>query len=97
MGNMASLATSGPLPDITTTLVPPKEPQGPSRRGFAIFAPEAYLFHMRVKRHRHVQEDLPLLHAPHKILYPVLELMGSLIDLFRVTFSRLGQLLGCLK
>ena len=96
MGDMASPATSGPLPDITTTLVPPKEPQGPSGQG-SIFALEAHLFHVRVKGHRHVQEDLPLLNAPYEILYPVLKLMGSLIDLFRVTFSGLGQLLGRLK
>lgn len=54
-----------------------------------------YLFNMSVKGHRHVQQDLALLHTPNKILYPVFELMGSLIDFLWITLSRLSKLLGC--
>lgn len=55
--------------------------------------PTAYLFHVGVEGHRHVQQDLPLLHAPHEVLYAVFELMGGLINLLRVTFPSLSQLL----
>lgn len=54
-----------------------------------------YLFYVRVKWHRHVQQDLSLFNSPNKILYPVFKLMGSLINLFGVTFPRLSQLLCC--
>lgn len=50
---------------------------------------------MSVKRYGHVKQDLTLLHTPHKVLYSVFQLMGCLIDLFRVALSRLRQLLSC--
>lgn len=56
-----------------------------------------YLLDVRVEGHRHVQQDLPLLHSPHEVLDPVLELMGRLVDLFRIALPRLRQLLGCLQ
>lgn len=57
----------------------------------------AYLFDMRVEGDRHVQQDLALLHAAHKVLDSVLELVGGLVDLLWVTLSRLGQLFCCLQ
>ena len=88
-----------PLVHCLTPQPPPSRPWSPKALpGRApSLSPEAHLFHVRVKGHRHVQEDLPLLDTPHEILYPILELMGSLIDLFRVTFPGLGQLLGRLE
>lgn len=43
--------------------------------------------------HGHVEQDFTLLHAPHEVLDAVLQLMGRLIDLLRVTLARLSQLL----
>ena len=54
-----------------------------------------YLFNMSVKGHRHVQQDLALLHTPNKILYPVFKLMGSLINFLRVTLPSLSELFSC--
>lgn len=55
----------------------------------------SYLFYVGVKGHRHVQEDLSLFNPPNKILYPVFELMGSLINLFWVALPSLSQLFCC--
>lgn len=52
---------------------------------------------MCVKGDRHVEQDLPLLDASHKVLDAVLQLVGSLVDLLRVALSGLGQLLRCLQ
>lgn len=52
---------------------------------------------MRVEGDRHVQQDFALLHAANKVLDPVLELVGGLVDLLWVALSRLGQLLGRLQ
>lgn len=52
---------------------------------------------MRVKCNRHVQQDFALLHTANKVLDPVFELVGGLVDLFWVALSRLGQLLGRLQ
>lgn len=57
----------------------------------------AYLFDVRVKGDRHVQQDLALLHAANKVLDPVLQLVGGLVDLLRVALARLGKLLGRLQ
>ncbi|TNN75452.1 hypothetical protein EYF80_014264 [Liparis tanakae] len=59
--------------------------------------PPAYLFDVRVEGDRHVQQDFALLHAANKVLDPVLELVGGLVDLLRVALARLGQLLGRLQ
>ena len=53
----------------------------------------AHLLDVRVEGHRHVQQHLALLHAPHKVLDAVLQLVGGLVDLLRVALPRLGQLL----
>ena len=57
----------------------------------------SYLLDVCVEGHRHVQQDLPLLHAPYKVLDAVLQLTGRLVDLLRVTLARLGQLLCCFQ
>lgn len=52
---------------------------------------------MRLEGDRHVEQDFALLHTTNKVLDPVLQLVGGLVDLFWVALSRLGQLLGCLQ
>lgn len=52
---------------------------------------------MRVEGDGHVQQDLALLHAANKVLDPVLELVGGLVDLLGVALARLGELLGRLQ
>lgn len=59
--------------------------------------PSSYLLNMGVESHWHVQQDFSLLHTPDKVLDPVLQLMGGLIDLLRVTLACLGQLLRSFK
>jgi len=54
-----------------------------------------YLLDVCVKGNGHVQQDLALLHASDKILYPVFELMGSLIYFLWITLSSLSKLFGC--
>jgi hypothetical protein len=57
----------------------------------------SYLFDVCVEGDRHVQQDFALLHPPDKVLDPVLQLVGCLVDLLWVTLSCLGQLLCCLQ
>lgn len=64
---------------------------------FPCRGPAAYLFDVRVEGDRHVQQDLALLHAAHKVLDPVLQLVGGLVDLLGVALARLGKLLGRLQ
>lgn len=59
--------------------------------------PPAHLFDVRVEGDRHVQQDFALLHAANKVLDPVFELVGGLVDLLWVALSCLGQLLGRLQ
>lgn len=60
-------------------------------------SPTAYLLDVRVEGDRHVQQDLALLHAANKVLDPVLQLVGGLVDLLGVALARLGKLLGRLQ
>ena len=48
---------------------------------------------MCVEGDRHVQQDFALLHTANKVLDPVFELVGGLVDLLWVALSCLGQLL----
>lgn len=48
---------------------------------------------MGVEGDGHVEQDLALLYPPHKVLDAVLELVGGLVDLLRVTLAGLSQLL----
>lgn len=57
----------------------------------------AYLLDVCVEGDRHVQQDLSLLHAANKVLDPVLQLVGGLVDLLGVALARLGKLLGRLQ
>lgn len=57
----------------------------------------AYLFDVRVEGDGHVQQDLALLHAANKVLDPVFELVGGLVDLLGVALACLGELLGRLQ
>lgn len=57
----------------------------------------AYLFHVCMEGHRHVQQDLALLHTANKVLDSVFQLVGGLVDLLWVALSRLGQLLSRLQ
>lgn len=57
----------------------------------------AYLFDVCVEGDRHVQQDFALLHTANKVLDPVFELVGGLVDLLWVALSCLGQLLGRLQ
>lgn len=52
---------------------------------------------MGVERNGHVEQDLTLLYPPNKVLDTVLQLVGGLVDLLRVTLARLSQLLCCLQ
>lgn len=52
-----------------------------------------HLFYVGVEGDGHVEQDLTLLYPPHKVLDAVLQLVGGLVDLLRVTLARLSQLL----
>lgn len=52
---------------------------------------------MGVECNGHVEQDLTLLYPPNKVLDTVLQLVGGLVDLLRVTLARLSQLLRCLQ
>lgn len=53
----------------------------------------SYLFGVGVEGDRHVQQQFPLLHPPDKVLDPDLQVSRCFVDLLRVTFPSLGQLL----
>lgn len=93
MDHVSPLATSGSRSHITTVPSPPRVFKALPAKAPAWPRTPPHLFHVGVEGHRHVQEDLPLLHSPYKILYPVLQLMGSLVDLLWVTLPSLSQLL----
>lgn len=52
-----------------------------------------YLFGVSMEGDRHVQQKLPLLHPAHEVLDAHLQVSSCLVDLLRVTFPRLSQLL----
>lgn len=57
----------------------------------------SYLFGVGVEGDWHVQEKFPLFHPPDKVLNPNFQMPGCFIDLFRVTFPSLSQLLCSLQ
>lgn len=57
----------------------------------------SYLFGVGMEGDWHVQEKFPLLHPPDKVLNPNFQMPGCFIDLFRVTFPSLSQLLCSLQ
>lgn len=57
----------------------------------------SYLFGVGMEGDWHVQEKFPLFHPPDKVLNPYFQMPSCFIDLFRVTFPSLSQLLCSLQ
>lgn len=57
----------------------------------------AHLLGVCVEGDRHVEQQLPVLHSPNKVLDPHLQVSGGLVDFLWVTFSCLCQLLSRLQ